>query len=49
MSIFEAQSGKERSLSEYLSIAKPSKTLISRVDNLNINEGVMQYAVKKKG
>lgn len=49
VSIFEAQSGKTYSLNAYLSISKPSKTMISRVDNLKPNEGVMQYAVKTKG
>jgi len=49
VSIFEAQSGKKYSLSEYLSLAKPSETMISRVDNLKPNNGVLQYAVKKKG
>lgn len=49
VSIFDGQTGKKHSLSEYLSIAKPSKTMISRVDNLDVNEGVIKYAVKPKG
>lgn len=49
VSIFEAQSGKKHSLSDYLSISKPSMTEISRVDNLKPNLSVMQYAVKKRG
>ena len=49
VSIFDGQTGKKHSLSEYLSIAKPSKTMISRVDNLDVNEGVMKHAVQPKG
>lgn len=49
VSIFDGQTGKSHTLSEYLSLAKPSYTMISRVDNLKPNESVLQYAVKKKG
>lgn len=47
--IFDAQTGKQHKLSEYISNAKPSSTMISRVDNLKPNANVIQYAVKKKG
>ena len=49
VSIFDGQTGKQHSLSEYLSLSKPSMTMISRVDHLKPNTGVLQYAVKKKG
>jgi hypothetical protein len=49
VSIFDGQVGKSYSLSDYLSLAKPSSTMLSRVDNLKPNNNVLQYAVKKKG
>lgn len=49
ITISEAQTGKRHSLSEYISIAKPSYTMISRVDNLAVNEAVMKHAVKPRG
>lgn len=49
VSIFDGQNGKRYSLSDYINEAKPSSTLISRVDNLKPNNSVLQYAVKKKG
>ncbi len=45
--IFDAQTGKQHKLSDYISNAKPSSTKISRVDNLKPNANVLQYAVKK--
>ena len=48
VSIFEAQTGKKYSLGEYLNISKPSRTTISRVDNLKPNLETMGYAVKRK-
>ena len=49
VSIFDGQSGRKLSLSDYLLHAKPSSTMISRVDNLKPNVNVLRYAVKKKG
>ena len=49
VSIFDGQTGKTHKLSDYLSSAKPSSTMISRVDNLKPNDSVLQYAVTKKG
>lgn len=49
VSIFDGQVGKSYNLSDYLSLAKPSSTMLSRVDNLKPNNNVLQYAVKKKG
>lgn len=49
VSVFDAQDGKQYKLREYISDAKPTFTMISRVDNLKPNLDVMQYAVKKKG
>ena len=49
VSIFDGQDGKQYKLSDYLKNAKPSKTEISRVDNLQFNENVIKYAVKQRG
>ncbi len=49
VSIFDGQTGKSLKLSDYLSHAKPSSTMVSRVDNLKPNEKILQHAVKKKG
>ena len=49
VSIFDGQTGKSHNLSDYLSLAKPSSTMISRVDNLKPNINVLRDAVKKKG
>lgn len=49
VSIFDGQSGQSYKLSDYLSRAKPSSTMISRVDNLKPNANVLKDAVKKKG
>lgn len=46
---FDAQKGIELKLNDSISKAKPSATMISRVDNLKPNNKVMHYAVKKKG
>ena len=46
---YDAQVGMALKLSDYLSRAKPSKTSISRVDNLIPNDGVLKNAVKIKG
>ena len=49
VSIFDGQNGKQYKLGEYISDAKPTFTMISRVDNLKPNTNVMRIAVKKKG
>ena len=49
VSIFDGQDGKQYKLSDYLKNAKPSKTEISRVDNLQFNPNVIKYAVKQRG
>ena len=49
VSIFDGQTGKRHALKEYINEAKPTKTMISRVDNLDANDNILQHAVKKKG
>lgn len=47
--IHEAQSGHKIKLTQYLSQSKPTQTRISRVDNLQPNNNVLQHAVKQRG
>lgn len=44
----DAQSGIERNISKTLSAAKPTKTLISRIDNLTPNPALLKKAIERK-
>lgn len=48
VTIYDGQTGKTHTLSDFLSIAQPSSTMISRVDNLKPNVNVLKHAVKKR-
>lgn len=46
---FDAQTGKRVDLGRYLSDAKPTKTMLSRVDNLTKPNNILTNAIKKRG
>ena len=46
---YDAQSGSKANLKSFINKSMPSKTMISRVDNLSPNEAVLKNAVNKKG